>query len=151
MSKVVGHVPHGVFDEERYLRYPMADGESDYIYPYERGAALGKNKGDGDQLRLAFDRELRAKMKEVTGDISGHGAQMYLDKKAGYFRLEFNERTVIKFSVGRWKTYNLSMKVNLLKNALRTIISRIEKAETERLAKFKVDRKNKTNSNVRRY
>ena len=118
----------------------MADGESDYIYPYERGAALGKNKGDGDQLRLAFDRELRAKMKQVTDDISGHGAQMYLDKKAGYYRLEFNERTVIKFSVGIWQTYNLSMKVGLLKNALRIIVARIEKAETERLEKWKVNK-----------
>lgn len=129
-----------LFKNEKYLRFPMADGESDYIYPYERGAALGKNKGDGDQLRLAFDRELRAKMKQVTDDISGHGAQMYLDKKAGYYRLEFNERTVIKFSVGIWQTYNLSMKVGLLKNALRIIVARIEKAETERLEKWKVNK-----------
>ncbi|HBR65699.1 MAG TPA: hypothetical protein DEA18_07870 [Dehalococcoidia bacterium] len=128
-----------LFKNEKYLRFPMADGESDYIYPYEREAALGSQRGDGDQLRLAFDRELRAKMKQVTDDISGHGAQMYFDKKAGYYRLEFNERTVIKFSVGRWKTFNLSMRVDLLKNALRIIITRIEKAETERLEKFKVN------------
>jgi len=118
----------------------MADGESDYIYPYEREATLGSQRGDGDQLRLAFDRELRAKMKQVTDDISGHGAQMYFDKKAGYYRLEFNDQTVIRFSVGRWKTFNLSMRVNLFKNALRIIITRIEKAETERLAKFKVNK-----------
>ena len=129
-----------LFKNEKYLKSPMADGESDYLYPSEIGAALGKNKGDGDQLRLSFDRELRAKMKQVTDDISGHGAQMYLDKKAGYYRLEFNERTVIKFSVGIWQTYNLSMKVGLLKNALRIIVARIEKAETERLEKWKVNK-----------
>ena len=129
-----------LFKNEKYLKSPMADGESDYLYPSEIGAALGKNKGDGDQLRLSFDRELRAKMKKVADDIAGHGAQMYLDKKAGYFRLEFNDQTVIRFSVGRWKTYNLSMRVNLFKNALRIIIARIEKAATARLAKFKVNK-----------
>ena len=129
-----------LFIDETYLKHPMAERDSDYLPPSERGAALGKNKGDGDQLRLSFDRELRAKMKQVTDDIAGHGAQMYLDKKAGYFRLEFNERTVIKFSVGRWKTFNLSMRVNLLKNALRIIVARIEKAETERLEKWKVNK-----------
>ena len=128
-----------LFRNEKYLKSPMVDDQSDYLHPAESGAALGKNKGDGDQLRLAFDRELRAKMKQVTDDISGHGAQMYLDKKAGYYRLEFNERTVIRFSVGRWQTFNLSMRVNLLKNALRIIVARIEKAETERLEKFKVN------------
>ena len=129
-----------LFKNEKYLKSPMADGESDYLYPSEIGAGLGKNRGDGDQARVAFNRELRAKMKQVTDDISGHGAQMYLDKKAGYYRLEFNERTVIKFSIGRWKTFNLSMKVGLLKNALRIIIARIEKAESERLAKWNVNK-----------
>ena len=127
-----------LFIDETYLKHPMAERDSDYLPPSERGAGLGKNRGDGDQARVAFNRELRAKMKEVTGDISGHGAQMYLDKKAGYYRLEFNDQTVIRFSVGRWKTFNLSMRVNLLKNALRIIMARIEKAETERLAKWKV-------------
>ena len=55
---------------------------------------------------------------------------MYKDKKKGYYRLEFKRKTVTKFSGGTWKTYNLSMKINLLKNSLRTIISRIEKEES---------------------
>ena len=130
MSKIAGHVPRGVFDEARYLKSPMVDGESDYLHPAESGVALGSQRGDGDQLRLAFDRELRAKQRRLFDDIAGHGGQMYLDKKAGYFRLEFKGKTVTKFSVGTWKTYNLSMKINLLKNSLRTIISRIEKEKS---------------------
>ena len=130
MSKVVGHVPRGVFDEERYLKSPMVDGESDYLFPDEKEVALGSQRGDGDQARLAFDRELRTSLKKVTADIAGHGGQMYMDKKAGYYRLEFKGKTVTKFSVGTWKAYNLSMKINLLKNSLRTIITRIEKEES---------------------
>ena len=129
MSKVVGHVPRGVFDEERYLKHPMADGESDYLHPAESGVALGSQRGDGDQLRLAFDRELRASLKKVSDDITGHGGQMYMDKKMGYYRLVFKDKTVTKFSVGTWKAYNLSMKINLLKNSLRTIIARITEEE----------------------
>ena len=109
-----------LFQTEEYLKQPMTDGGSDYLFPDETGAA-------GDQRRSAFTRELRADMKKVFDDITGHGAQMYLDKKLGYYRLEFNGKTVIKFSVGTWKNYSLSMKVNLLKNALRAIIARIEK------------------------
>ena len=130
MSKVVGHVPRGVFDEERYLKSPMVDGESDYLFPDEKEVALGSQRGDGDQARLAFDRELRTSLKKVTADIAGHGGQMYMDKKKGYYRLVFKDKTVTKFSVGTWKTYNLSMKINLLKNSLRTIISRIEKEKS---------------------
>jgi len=63
---------------------------------------------------------------------------MYLDKKLGYYRLEFENKTVVKFSVGTWEGYSLSMKINLLKNALRTIIDRIEKEEIERLEKRKL-------------
>mgnify|MGYP003133320359 FL=1 len=129
MSKVVGHVPRGVFDEERYLKSPMVDGESDYLFPDEKEVALGSQRGDGDQARLAFDRELRTSLKKVTADIAGHGGQMYMDKKAGYYRLEFKGKTVTKFGVGIWKTYNLSMKINLLKNSLRTIIARITEEE----------------------
>jgi hypothetical protein len=129
MSKVVGHVPRGVFDEERYLKSPMVDGESDYLFPDEKEVALGSQRGDGDQLRLAFNRELRASLKKVTADIAGHGGQMYMDKKKGYYRLVFKDKTVTKFSVGTWKTYNLSMKINLLKNSLRTIIARITEEE----------------------
>ena len=125
-----------LFIDETYLKHPMAERESDYLPPSERGAGLGKNKGDATQLRAAFTRELKAKMKEVTDDISGHGAQMYIDKKAGYYRLEFNGKTVIKFSTSKWQNYNLSMRVNLLKNALRIIIARIEKEQTERLKKY---------------
>lgn len=116
-----------LFQTEEYLKQPMTDGGSDYLFPDETGAALGAERGDGDQRRSAFTRELRADMKKVFDDITGHGAQMYLDKKLGYYRLEFNGKTVIKFSVGTWKNYSLSMKVNLLKNALRAIIARIEK------------------------
>jgi len=129
MSKVVGHVPRGVFDEERYLKSPMVDGESDYLFPDEKEVALGSQRGDGDQLRLAFDRELRASLKKVSDDITEHGGQMYMDKKKGYYRLVFKDKTVTKFSVGTWKTYNLSMKINLLKNSLRTIIARITEEE----------------------
>ena len=129
MSKVVGHVPRGVFDEERYLKSPMVDGESDYLFPDEKEVALGSQRGDGDQLRLAFDRELRASLKKVSDDITGHGGQMYMDKKMGYYRLVFKDKTVTKFGVGIWKTYNLSMKINLLKNSLRTIIARITEEE----------------------
>ena len=129
MSKVVGHVPRGVFDEERYLKSPMVDDQSDYLPPAESGAGLGSNKGDGDQARLAFDRELRASLKKVSDDIAEHGGQMYMDKKKGYYRLVFKDKTVTKFSVGTWKTYNLSMKINLLKNSLRTIIARITEEE----------------------
>ena len=131
MSKIAGHVPRGMFDEERYLKSPMVDGESDYLFPDEKEVALGSQRGDGDQLRLAFDRELRTSLKKVTADIAGHGGQMYMDKKKGYYRLVFKDKTVTKFSVGTWKTYNLSMKINLLKNSLRTIISRIEKEESQ--------------------
>ena len=107
----------------------MTDGESDYLFPDETGARLGAERGDGDQRREAFVRELRADMNKISDDITGHGAQMYLDKKQGYYRLEFNGKDVMKFSVGTWKTYSLSMKVNLLKNALRAIIARIEKID----------------------
>ena len=118
-----------LFRNEKYLKSPMVDGESDYLHPAESGAALGSNKGDGDQARLAFDRELRASLKKVSDDIAEHGGQMYMDKKKGYYRLVFKDKTVTKFSVGTWKTYNLSMKINLLKNALRTIIARITEEE----------------------
>ena len=127
-----------LFQTEKYLKQPMTDGESDYLFPDETGAALGTERGDGDQRRLAFVRELRADMNKISDDIAGHGAQMYLDKKLDYYRLEFNGKTVIKFSVGTWKNYSLSMKVNLLKNALRAIIARIEKKESERLEKWKL-------------
>ena len=119
-----------LFRNEKYLKSPMVDDQSDYLPPAESGAALGSNRGDGDQARLAFDRELRDSLKKVSDDITGHGGQMFLDKKMGYYRLEFKGKTVTKFSVGTWKTYNLSMKINLLKNSLRTIISRIEKEES---------------------
>ena len=119
-----------LFRNEKYLKSPMVDDQSDYLPPAESGAALGSNKGDGDQARLAFDRELRASLKKVSDDIAEHGGQMYMDKKKGYYRLVFKGKTVTKFSVGTWKTYNLSMKINLLKNSLRTIISRIEKEES---------------------
>ena len=115
-----------LFRNEKYLKSPMVDDQSDYLPPAESGAGLGSNKGDGDQARLAFDRELRASLKKVSDDITEHGGQMYMDKKKGYYRLVFKGKTVTKFSVGTWKTYNLSMKINLLKNSLRTIISRIE-------------------------
>ena len=131
MSKIAGHVPRGVFDEERYLKSPMVDGESDYLFPDEKEVALGSQRGDGDQARLAFDRELRTSLKKVTADITGHGGQMYMDKKKGYYRLVFKDKTVTKFSVGTWKTYNLSMKINLLKNSLRTIIARITEEERD--------------------
>ena len=120
-----------LFRNEKYLKSPMVDDQSDYLPPAESGAGLGSNKGDGDQARLAFDRELRASLKKVSDDITGHGGQMFLDKKMGYYRLEFKGKTVTKFGVGTWKTYNLSMKINLLKNSLRTIISRIEKEESQ--------------------
>ena len=120
-----------LFRNEKYLKSPMVDDQSDYLPPAESGAALGSNKGDGDQARLAFDRELRASLKKVSDDITEHGGQMYMDKKKGYYRLVFKGKTVTKFSVGTWKTYNLSMKINLLKNSLRTIISRIEKEESQ--------------------
>ena len=119
-----------LFRNEKYLKSPMVDDQSDYLPPAESGAALGSNRGDGDQARLAFDRELRDSLKKVSDDITGHGGQMFLDKKMGYYRLEFKGKTVTKFSVVTWKTYNLSMKINLLKNSLRTIISRIEKEES---------------------
>jgi hypothetical protein len=104
----------------------MVDGESDYLPIGERGAAVGAIKGDGDQRRLAFDRELRASITKVMEDIAAHGAQMYLDKKLGYYRLEFKDKTVVKFSVSRWNGFSLSMRANLLKNAMRTIIVCIE-------------------------
>jgi hypothetical protein len=116
----------------------MTDGESDYLFPDETGAALGAERGDGDQRRLAFVRELKVSWKKVSDDLTGHGAKMYLDKKVGYYRLEFKDATVVKFSVGTWKGYSLSMKINLLKNALRSIINRIEKEENERLEKWKL-------------
>ena len=119
-----------LFRNEKYLKSPMVDDQSDYLPPAESGAALGSNKGDGDQARLAFDRELRASLKKVSDDITEHGGQMYMDKKKGYYRLVFKGKTVTKFGVGTWKTYNLSMKINLLKNSLRTIISRIEKEKS---------------------
>ena len=115
-----------LFQTEKYLNHPMVDGESDYLPIGERGAAVGAIKGDGDQRRLAFDRELRASITKVMEDIAAHGAQMYLDKKVGYYRLEFKDKTVVKFSVGTWNGYSLSMKANLFKNALRKIIVRIE-------------------------
>jgi len=115
-----------LFQTEKYLKQPMVDGESDYLPLGERGAAVGAIKGDGDQRRLAFDRELRASIKKISDDITGHGGQMYLDKKLGYYRLEFKDKTVVKFSVGRWENSSLSMKVHLLKYAMRTIIVRIE-------------------------
>ena len=119
-----------LFRNEKYLKSPMVDDQSDYLPPDESGAGLGSNKGDGDQARLAFNRELRASLKKVSDDITEHGGQMYMDKKKGYYRLVFKGKTVTKFSVGIWKTYNLSMKINLLKNSLRTIISRIEKEKS---------------------
>ena len=119
-----------LFRNEKYLKSPMVDDQSDYLPPAESGAGLGSNKGDGDQARLAFDRELRDSLKKVSDDITEHGGQMYMDKKKGYYRLVFKDKTVTKFSVGTWKTYNLSMKINLLKNSLRTIISRIEKEKS---------------------
>lgn len=127
-----------LFQTEKYLKQPMIDRESDYLFPDEAGATVGSQKGDGDQRRLAFNRELRAAMNKISDDITGHGAQMYLDKKLDYYRLEFRNKTVVKFSVGTWEGYSLSMKVNLLKNALRAIISRIEKKESERLEKWKL-------------
>ena len=127
-----------LFQTEKYLKHPMTDGESDYLFPDEEGASVGSNRGDGDQRRLAFTRELRADMKKVSDDITGHGAQMYHDKRVGYYRLDFKGATVVKFSVGTWEGYSLSMKINLLKNALRSIINRIEKEENERLEKWKL-------------
>ena len=115
-----------LFQTEKYLNRPMADGESDYLFPDETGATVGTQKGDGDQRRLAYDNELRATIKKLSVDIMEHGGQMYLDKKAGYYRLEFKDKTVVKFSVGTWNGYSLSMRANLLKNAMRTIIVRIE-------------------------
>tara|TARA_R110002051_G_scaffold254078_1_gene313026 strand:- start:248 stop:628 length:381 start_codon:yes stop_codon:yes gene_type:complete len=115
-----------LFQTEKYLKQPMVDGESDYLPIGERGAAVGAIKGDGDQRRLAFDRELRASITKVMEDIAAHGAQMYLDKKLGYYRLEFKDKTVVKFSVSRWNGFSLSMRANLLKNAMRTIIVCIE-------------------------
>tara|TARA_B110001454_G_C12606350_1_gene386750 strand:- start:132 stop:542 length:411 start_codon:yes stop_codon:yes gene_type:complete len=131
-----------LFHTEEYLNSPMADGESDYLFPDETGAALGTTKGDGDQRRLAFDNELRANIKKIFDDITGHGAQMYLDKKVGYYRLEFKDKTVVKFSVERWNGYSLSMRANLFKNALRTIIVRIENEESHRLEKWKMMKRN---------
>jgi|TARA_R110000824_G_C14743001_1_gene627665 hypothetical protein len=115
-----------LFQTEKYLNHPMVDGESDYLPPGERGAALGTIKGDGNQRRLAYDNDLRATIKKLSVDIMEHGGQMYLDKKIGYYRLEFKDKTVVKFSVGTWNGYSLSMKANLFKNALRKIIVRIE-------------------------
>ena len=115
-----------LFQTEKYLKHPMVDGESDFLPRDERGAGVGTQKGDGDQRRLAFDRDLRASITKVMEDIAAHGAQMYLDKKVGYYRLEFKDKTVVKFSVGTWNGYSLSMRANLLKNAMRTIIVRIE-------------------------
>ena len=129
-----------LFKGEKYLRQPMVDGESDYLLLGERGVGVGTQQGDGDQRRLAFSRELRADMNKISDDIKGHGAQMYVDKKLGYYRLEFKAKTVIKFSVGRWESSSLSMKVNILKNALRTIIARIDNEESERLKKWKLDK-----------
>ena len=128
-----------LFQTEKYLKQPMVDRESDYLFPDETGAALGTEKGDGDQRRLAFDNELRVNRKKVSDDITGHGAKMYLDKKRGYYRFEFKGKTIVKFSVGTWEGYSLSMKVNLLKNVLRIIINRIEKEETQRLEKRKLN------------
>ena len=115
-----------LFQTEKYLKHPMVDGESDFLPRDERGAGVGTQKGDGDQRRLAFDRDLRASITKVMEDIAAHGAQMYLDKKVGYYRLEFKDKTVVKFSVERWNGYSLSMRANLLKNAMRTIIVCIE-------------------------
>lgn len=128
-----------LFQTEKYLKHPMVDKESDYLFPDEKGATVGTQRGDGDQRRLAFDRELKVSRKKVSDDITGHGAKMYLDKKVGYYRLEFKGTTVVKFSVGTWEGYSLSMKINLLKNALRTIINRIEKEETQRLERQKLN------------
>ena len=115
-----------LFKEDRYLKTPMVDSESDYILLVERGAGVGTQRGDGDQRRLAFNNDLSADIKKKMNDIDAHGAQMYLNKKTGYYRLEFKDKTVLKFSENRWKTSNLSMRSHLLDDALRAIIVRIE-------------------------
>ena len=128
-----------LFGDEKYLKDPMADGESDYLHPSDRSVGVGAQRGDGDQLRKAYDRDLMEKFKKISADIQGHGGQMYVDNKLGYYRLEFEGKTVVKFSVGTWKNYSLSMKTNLVKNALRTIIKRIENQDAERLVRWKID------------
>ena len=115
-----------LFKEDRYLKTPMVDSESDYILLVERGAGVGTQRGDGDQRRLAFNNDLSADIKKKMNDIDAHGAQMYLNKKTGYYRLEFKDKTVLKFSAGRWKTFTLSMRSHLLDDALRAIMVRIE-------------------------
>ena len=115
-----------LFKEDRYLKTPMVDSESDYILLVERGAGVGTQRGDGDQRRLAFNNDLSADIKKKMNDIDAHGAQMYLNKKTGYYRLEFKDKTVLKFSADRWETFTLSMRSHLLDDALRAIMVRIE-------------------------
>jgi hypothetical protein len=129
-----------LFGDEKYLKDPMADGESDYSHPGDRAVGVGAQRGDGDQLRKAYDRDLMEKFKKISADIQGHGGQMYVDNKLGYYRLEFGGKTIKKFSIGTWKNYSLSLKTNLFKNALRIIIKRIEDRDAERLARWKVDK-----------
>jgi len=136
-----------LFGDEKYLKDPMADGESDYLHPSDRSVGVGAQRGDGDQLRKAYDRDLMEKFKKISADIQGHGGQMYVDNKLGYYRLEFGGKTIKKFSIGTWKTYSLSLKTNLFKNALRIIIKRIEDRDAERLARWKVDKTKGDNTN----
>jgi hypothetical protein len=114
-----------LFKGDMYLNRPMVDGESDYLFPSERGVGVGTQRGDGNQRRSAFNNDLSADVKKTMNDIEAHGAQMYLNKKTGYYRLEFKDKTVLKFSANRWKTSNLSMRSHLLDDALRAIIVRI--------------------------
>ena len=136
-----------LFGDEKYLKQPMPDGESDYLHPADRAVGVGTQKGDGDQRRKAYDRELMEKFRKVSDDVTGHGGQMYVDKKLGYYRLEFEGKTVKKFSIGTWKNYSLSLKTNLFQNALRIIIKRIEGRDAERLSRWKVDTMKGDNTN----
>ena len=122
-----------LFQTEKYLKQPMADGESDYLFPDERGAALGTERGDGDQRRLAFDRDLIADIKRLNNDINGHGARMFYDKDLDRYRLSFRGETIKKFSGYTWKKYSLSMKLNLLKNLRRIIIKRVVETRKKEL------------------
>jgi hypothetical protein len=92
-----------LFGDEKYLKDPMADGQSDYLHPGDRAVGVGTQKGDGDQRRQADNRELNKKFKDTFDDIQGHGGQMYVDNKLGYYRLEFEGKTVVKFSIGTWR------------------------------------------------
>ena len=136
-----------LFGDEKYLKDPMADGESDYLHPSDRSVGVGAQRGDGDQRRQAYNRDLMEKFKKISADIQGHGGQMYVDNKLGYYRLEFGGKTIKKFSIGTWKNYSLSLKTNLFKNALRIIIKRIEDRDAERLARWKVDKTKGDNTN----